>query len=135
MPDTAIARAEHSIHHVHELIQMVFSRPAAETQAVLGGLMAVFADDFSMVGIAGTLFDRQQVEQLFKRVAGARPGLEIEIDEVQVVWRAGMNMAVRYKEIQRLQGVAQARWALAILECSERGVVWRCLQETAVGAN
>jgi hypothetical protein len=75
MPDTAIARAEHSIHHVHELIQMVFSRPAAEAQTVLGGLMAVFAEDFSMVGIAGTVFDRQQVEQLFKRVAGARPGL------------------------------------------------------------
>jgi hypothetical protein len=46
-----------------------------------------------------------------------------------------MNVAVRYKEVQRLQGVAQARWALAILECSERGVVWRCLQETPVGAN
>ncbi|WP_153788879.1 DUF4440 domain-containing protein [Pseudomonas sp. EMN2] len=135
MPDTAIARAEHSIHHVHELIQMVFSRPAAETQAALGGLMAVFAEDFSMVGIAGTLFHRQQVEQLFRRIAGTRPGLEIEIDEVQVVWLAGMNMAVRYKEVQRLQGVTQARWALAILECSERGVMWRCLQETAVGAN
>ncbi|MCE1117411.1 MULTISPECIES: DUF4440 domain-containing protein [Pseudomonas] len=134
MPDTAVARAEHSIQHVHELIQMVFSRPVTETQAVFGGLMAVFAEDFSMVSPTGTLFDRQQVEQLFKRLAGARPGLEIEIEEVQVAWRAGVNVAMRYKEVQRLQGVTQARWALAILECSERGVVWRCLHETAVGA-
>lgn len=133
MPDSAIARAEHSIQHVHELIQRVFSHPVSETQAVFGGLMAVFAEDFSMVSPTGTLFDRQQVEQLFRRIAGTRSGLEIEIDEVQVAWRAGVNVAMRYKEIQHLQGVTQARWALAILECSERGVVWRCLHETAVG--
>lgn len=69
MPEHAIARAERSIHHVHELIQMVFTRPVAETQSVLGGLMAVFADDFSMVGTTGTQVTRQQVERLFKEAA------------------------------------------------------------------
>ncbi|BCJ06400.1 DUF4440 domain-containing protein [Mitsuaria sp. RG] len=132
MPEHAIARAERSIHHVHELIQMVFTRPVAESQSVLGGLMAVFADDFSMVATTGTQVTRQQVEQLFKGAAGTRPGLQITVSDVQVVWQAGLNVAVRYKETHRLQGMAQARWSLALLECGDRGVVWRCLHETAI---
>ncbi|QVM89443.1 DUF4440 domain-containing protein [Pseudomonas entomophila] len=132
MPDNTLARAEHSIHHVHELIQEVFTRPLTETQATLMELMAVFADDFSMVGTAGSMFDRQQVEQLFHRAAGARPGLEIVVDEVRVVWQAGKNVAVRYKETHRLQGVGQARWSLAIIECSDQAVTWHCLHETAI---
>lgn len=132
MPEYAIARAERSIHHVHELIQMVFTRPVAETQSVLGGLMAVFADDFSMVGTTGTQVTRQQVEQLFKGAAGTKPGLQITVGDVQVVWQAGVNVAVRYKETHRSQGMAQARWSLALLECGDRGVVWRCLHETAI---
>ncbi|KNX77139.1 hypothetical protein DA83_03540 [Pseudomonas sp. 250J] len=132
MPEHAIARAERSIHHVHELIQMVFTRPAAETHSVLGGLMAVFADDFSMVGTTGTLVSRPQVEQLFKGAAGTRPGLQITISDVQRVWQVGLNVAMRYKETHRSQGMTQARWSLALLECSDRGVVWRCLHETAI---
>ncbi|MDH1629363.1 DUF4440 domain-containing protein [Pseudomonas mosselii] len=132
MPEHAIARAERSIHHVHELIQMVFTRPATETHSVLGGLMAVFADDFSMVGTTGTVVTRQQVEQLFKGAAGTRPGLQITVGYVQVVWQSGVNVAVRYKEIHRTSSVTQARWSLALLECSDRGVVWRCLHETTI---
>ncbi|MEQ6925686.1 DUF4440 domain-containing protein [Pseudomonas mosselii] len=132
MPEHAIARAERSIHHVHELIQMIFTRSAAETQSVLGGLMAVFADDFSMVGTTGRLVGRQKVEQLFKGAAGTRPGLQITVGDVQVVWQAGVNVAVRYKETHRAQDVTRARWSLALLECSDRGVVWRCLHETAI---
>ncbi len=132
MPEHAIARAERSIHHVHELIQMIFTRSAAETQSVLGGLMAVFADDFSMVGTTGSLVGRQQVEQLFKGAAGTRPGLQITVGDVQVVCQAGVNVAVRYKETHRAQDVTLARWSLALLECSDRGVVWRCLHETAI---
>ncbi|CAK16007.1 DUF4440 domain-containing protein [Pseudomonas entomophila] len=131
MLDNTLFHAAHSIHHVHVLIQEVFTRPAAETQATLEALMAVFADDFSMVGTAGNVFDRQQVEQLFHRAAGARPGLEIVVGDVRVVWQAGENVAVRYKETHRLPGGEQARWSLAILECSDRGVMWRCLHETA----
>ncbi|WP_252089161.1 nuclear transport factor 2 family protein [Pseudomonas sp. MWU13-3659] len=132
MSDNTLARAAHSVHHVHVLIQEVFTRPAAETQATLEALMAVFADDFSMVGTAGSVFDRQQVEQLFHRVAGARPGLEIVVGDVRVVWQAGNNVAVRYKETHRLLGVEQARWSLAIIECSDQAVTWHCLHETAI---
>lgn len=132
MPEHSIARAKRSIHHVHELIHMVFTRPASETQAVLGGLMAVFAEDFSMVGTQGKVLGRQHVEQLFRGAAGARPGLEIVLSEVQVVWQAAATVAVRYKETHRLEGVETARWSLAILECAGQGVVWRYLHETAI---
>ncbi|QXI40337.1 DUF4440 domain-containing protein [Pseudomonas xantholysinigenes] len=132
MPDNAIARAERSIHHVHELIHLVFTRPAAETQAVLGGLMAMFAEDFSMVGMAGKVLERQQVEQLFKAAAGARPGLEILVDEVQVAWQAGAHVALRYRETHRVEGLQTRRWSLAIVECTATGVLWRCLHETPI---
>ena len=132
MPDTAITRTEHSIHHVHELIQMVFSRPAAETQEVLGGLMSMFAEDFSMVSTTGTVFDRQQVEQLFRQATGTRAGLQILVSEVTPVWQAGTNVAVRYTETHRFSGKETVRRSLAILECGAQGVVWRCLHETAV---
>ena len=68
-------RAVRSIHDVHDLIHAVFTRPAAQTEALRSELMAVFADNFSMVTTAGAIVDRQQVGQLFERAAGARPGL------------------------------------------------------------
>jgi len=125
-------RAVCSIHDVHDLIHAVFTRPAAQTEALRSELMAVFADNFSMVTTTGAIVDRQQVGQLFERGAGARPGLEIEVSDVQVVWQAGASVAVRYKETHRLQGQETARYSLAIVECGEQRVVWVYLHETAV---
>lgn len=130
MPDNAIARAECSIHHVHELIHLMFTRPPGQTQAVLGGLMAVFAEDFSMVGTAGKVLERPQVEQLFRTAAGTRAGLAISVDQVRVVWQAGTHVAVRYQETHRWNGQQTQRWSLAIVECTATGVIWRCLHET-----
>ncbi|NIF18750.1 DUF4440 domain-containing protein [Pantoea sp. Cy-639] len=131
MPDTPITRAIHSVHHVHALINAVFTRPADTCTAELEELLAAFADDFSMVGVAGALIDRQQVEQLFRRAAGARPGLQIEVDAFDVVWQVGAHVALRYREVHRQAGVVTTRWSLALLECDTEAVVWRCLQETA----
>lgn len=129
---TVSERAVRSIHDVHDLIHAVFTRPPAQTEALRGELMAAFADGFSMVTTAGAIVGRQQVGQLFERAAGARPGLEIDVNEEQVVWQAGASVAVRYKEIHRLQGQETARYSLAIVECDEQRVVWVYLHETAV---
>lgn len=133
MHDTLIERAERSIHDVHQLIHTVFTRPTAETRDVLEQLMAMFADDFSMVTTAGALVDRTQVGQMFDRVAGTRVGLEMLVSDVQVVWQAGSGVALRYKETHRLPGVEQVRYSLVIVRCSAQSIVWQCLHETALG--
>ncbi|WP_460418731.1 DUF4440 domain-containing protein [Pseudomonas sp. microsymbiont 2] len=133
MPHTPAERAERSVHHVHELIHAVFTRPASDTVRQLDELLAAFADDFSMVGTAGKVVDRAQVEQLFRAVAGTRSGLEIVVDQIRVIWQVGPHVAVRYQETHRLAGQQTRRWSLAIVECTGTGVIWRCLQETPIG--
>ncbi|MDH0300949.1 MULTISPECIES: DUF4440 domain-containing protein [unclassified Pseudomonas] len=133
MQHTPAERAERSVHHVHELIHAVFTGPATDTTQQLDELLAAFAEDFSMVGTAGKVVDRAQVEQLFRGIAGTRCGLEIVVDEVRVVWQAGANVALRYRETHRLAGQQTRRWSLAIIECTGTGVMWHCLQETPIG--
>ena len=130
MPTTTLERACHSVHHVHELIHTVFT--AAQGQAAIAELMPAFADEFRMVTTQGVEVNRQQVERMFQGAAGARPGLQIEVSDVQAVWQAGNGVTLRYREVHRLQGVETARWSVVVLSVGEAGVQWHFLQETAI---
>ncbi|MCJ7957662.1 MAG: DUF4440 domain-containing protein [Pseudomonas sp.] len=131
MPNSIVKQAQYSVHWIHQLILNVFSNQRGDGAACIEPLLGLFAEDFQMVTTDGALVDRQQVEQLFRRALGQRPGLQISISEVRCVWQEGQSAAIHYKETQRLDQVASARLSLAIIRVQDSSVQWLYLHETA----
>lgn len=132
MNDQNLKAAAQSIHDAHVLIRTIFTQQGEAAQAALKALMPVFAENFSMVTTGGQIVTRAQVQQMFERAAGARPGLQIAVDALQPVWHAGPHVALRYREMHSLAGVATARYSTAMLEVTASGVLWHALHETAI---
>lgn len=130
--DIDFALAEDSIRQVHDLIHTVFTQPSG-AQAALRALMPLFSPDFSMVTTAGAIVGLGEVEQMFLRAAGRRPGLEMAVTDMQLVWREPAGMAMRYLETHRLDGVEMSRRSVVILQRMGQAVLWRYLHETALG--
>jgi hypothetical protein len=125
-----IELAEHSIHHIHELILRVFTDADGNGAASIEPLMQAFAEDFSMVGISAIPLNRPDVEQLFRSAVGAKKGLDIEISDVHTVWQQDGMLAVSYVETHRLNGAEHSRVSVAILSAQAAGVKWLYLHET-----
>lgn len=132
MTNASIHAAERSIHVVHALIQTIFADARTPALAAIDQLMPAFAEDFSMVTTAGAVVRLPQVAAMFHQAAAGRPGLRIEVSDVEPVWQAGTSVALRYKETHHLNGTSSARWATAILDCADALVRWRYLHETAL---
>lgn len=132
MNNNPVEQAQHSIHHVHELIRRVFTDTDGTGAATVEALMAVFAEHFSMVTTSAAVVGRAQVEQLFKGAVGARKGLQILISDLHTVWHEGTTVALRYKETHRLNHVETSRISVAILRVEHHHVEWLYLHETPI---
>ncbi|WP_312252109.1 DUF4440 domain-containing protein [Stenotrophomonas sp.] len=124
--------AEHEIHELHDKLQVWFR---AEVGAeALGDLMAHFCADFSMVGIAGRRLDRDAVQALFVGGHGARPGLEIAIEDVQRIQAPAPLAVLRYREGHAVAGGALVwRESLAVLRQDTGRWRWLALHEVPAG--
>jgi len=90
-----------------------------------------------MVSTGGQIVKRSQVFEMFGRAAGGRPGLSIELGEMQLLCSTGSHALLRYRETHHLEGEASSRsssrYSTALLEDRPEGVLWRSLHETAIG--
>ncbi|MGB5828522.1 MAG: DUF4440 domain-containing protein [Pseudomonas mandelii] len=130
MHNEIVELAHHSVHHVHELIQTLFSDANGQGQAMIEPLMSAFAEHFSLVTTSATIVSRATVEQMFKGAIGAKPGLEIIISDLQTVWQEGHSVAIRYKETHRLDQRESSRVSVAIIDLHHRNAQWIYLHET-----
>ncbi|AWH21758.1 MULTISPECIES: DUF4440 domain-containing protein [Stenotrophomonas] len=124
--------AEDEIHVLHDALQAWFR---ADTGAdALDDLMAHFCADFSMVGIAGRRLDRDAVQALFVGGHGARPGLEIAVEDVQRIQAPAPLAVLRYREGHAVAGGALAwRESLAVLRQDAGRWRWLALHEVPAG--
>lgn len=132
MNNNLVERAQHSIHHVHELIHRVFTDADGTGAGAVAPLMDVFAEHFSMVTTSAAVVGRAQVEQLFSGAVGARKGLQILISDLHTVWHEGATVALRYKETHRLNHRETSRISVAILQVGQHDVQWLYLHETPI---
>ncbi|AKA26028.1 hypothetical protein [Pseudomonas chlororaphis] len=133
MPNPLVEHARHSIHAVHALIHTVFTDRGGDGAAAIERLLPAFAEHFSMVTTAGAVVGREQVEQLFRGAVGARPGLEILVSDLHMLWHEGQSVAIRYKETHRLGQQESSRLSVAIIQVREGSAQWLYLHETATG--
>lgn len=130
MHNKIVEQAQHSIHHVHELIHTLFTDANGKGQTAFEPLMSVFAEHFTMVTTSAAIVSRAMVEQMFKGAVGAKPGLEIVISDLQTVWQEGNSVAIRYKETHRLNQRESSRVSVAIIGMHHHNAQWIYLHET-----
>ncbi|MHC5178435.1 DUF4440 domain-containing protein [Serratia rhizosphaerae] len=100
--------------------------------AMCDDLLARFSPDYSMVTPGGALLDFPSLTTFFRAQCGARPGLEIEIDNMQLIAESAAGATVTYQERQQLPGQeATLRFSTVVFELgADNQVVWRHLHET-----
>ncbi|MGD8163084.1 DUF4440 domain-containing protein [Pantoea sp. FN0307] len=117
----------------HVLIRSWLGNKDANDE-VCENLLARFSPEYSMVTPGGALLDFTTLNAFFRTQRGARPGLEIDISDMQVVTESEKGATVVYKELQKLpeQGPT-LRFSTVVFELNHDGEVsWRHLHETSL---
>lgn len=101
---------------------------------VCKNLLARFSPEYSMVTPGGALLDFSTLNSFFRTQRGARPGLEIDIKDMQVVAESENGATVVYKELQQLpEQNPTLRFSTVVFELNNDGeVIWRHLHETSL---
>lgn len=99
---------------------------------VLERFAATQHDTMSMVTTGGTRLSRSELLSGLRRARNARPGLDIEVSEVEVLFAEGNVTVVRFMERHHFDGKHADRWTTAVLtaEGLPPRYSWRVLHET-----
>ncbi|RLZ07878.1 DUF4440 domain-containing protein [Acinetobacter sp. 2JN-4] len=97
-------------------------------------LLARFSPAFSMVTPNGDQLNYKSLTAFFHTQCGAKSGLEIEIDNMQLIAESATGATVTYQEKQKLLGGAPTlRFSTVVFELGKDSqVIWRHLHETAL---
>ncbi|URL13029.1 hypothetical protein LVR30_12250 [Pantoea ananatis] len=123
--------AKHSVVVLHQLIEHIFNhgRDGGDSFHLL---LSHFHPDFKMVTPQGKQLNLDQVEDLFRRLQGAREGMRIATSEHVILSEHANEVTIQYRELQMMNGENKSRISLAILDFTTSVPRWRYLQETLV---
>ncbi|MBV4366774.1 DUF4440 domain-containing protein [Erwinia phyllosphaerae] len=116
----------------HQLIRRWLG-DASTPDAVCENLLARFSPAYSMVMPGGTQLNYATLCTFFRTQRGAKAGLEIEIENMQIIAESSAGATVTYQERQQLPGQpGTLRFSTAVFETGSEGQVrWRHLHETS----
>ncbi len=101
----------------HVLIERWLSHGEGSAEA----LMKRFAADFTMIPLSGEKMDYPTVSRFFHHAGGSRPGLDIVVDQMEIISEWHDGAAVLYRESQTLADSSQnVRWSTAIFQQAGR---------------
>jgi len=117
----------------HELIRHWLGHPDASV-SVYNNLLERFSADFSMVTPSGSQLNYDTLASFFRNQRGARKGLEIEIENLQLINESPTAATVTYQERQQQPGhEASLRFSTAVFEVgNDSKILWRHLHETVL---
>lgn len=121
------------VQDAHVLIQNWLGDADAHAD-ICERLLSRFSPKFSMVTPGGALLDFAALKAFFGTQRGARQGLNIEINGMQIIAENERGATVIYKELQQLPGQeATLRFSTAVFELDHDGyAIWRHLHETSL---
>ncbi|MFI1460216.1 DUF4440 domain-containing protein [Nocardia carnea] len=119
------------IERVHDLLATWLG--SAASPRVLDTFAAAHDEDFSMVTAVGTVVRKRELLTGLHRARNSRPGLVIEISEVETLCATGDTAVVRFVEYQRDESGPEYQRTTAVVRIDpEQSCQWLALQETAV---
>lgn len=97
-------------------------------------LLTRFQDDFCMIALNGSKLGFSELAAFFQAHRAAKPGLEIEIEEMVMVAEWPTGAVVNYRERQTLPGQqATLRYSTVVFTQTTVGPAWLHLHETPIG--
>ncbi|MBF6348297.1 DUF4440 domain-containing protein [Nocardia flavorosea] len=131
---TGAADIAADIERVHDLLATWLG--SAASPRVLDTFAAAHDEDFSMVTAAGTVVRKRELLSGLHRARNSRPGLVIEISDIETLSETGDTTVVRFVECQRDGGGQEYRRTTAVVRVGpEQSCRWLALQETTVTAD
>ncbi|WP_154056500.1 DUF4440 domain-containing protein [Pseudescherichia vulneris] len=117
----------------HELIRHWLGDETAAIE-VCDTLLARFSPAYSMVTPGGAMLDFTALNAFFRAQLGAKKGLHIAIENMQLVAESAEGATVTYQERQQLPGQhATLRFSTVVFESEPDGTLrWRHLHETSL---
>ena len=115
----------------HQLIVNWFAYPDTPPE-VCDQLLTHFSPDYSMVTPSGNLLDYATLSSFFYSQGGAKLGLEINIEHMQLIQEGPQGAVVSYQERQLSPGQpATRRFSTVVFELgADNQILWRHLHET-----
>ncbi|WP_448951866.1 hypothetical protein [Labrys neptuniae] len=98
----------------------------------MSSLLARFSPAFTMVTLSGAQIDYEGLRSFFIQARGSRPGLELEIAELETLSRSDKVAILAYRERQEVAaGDVSTRRSTAVFTLGDDGKVqWLRLHET-----
>ncbi len=117
----------------HELIS-IWLGSIDTPSTVCDSLLARFSSAFTMVTPAGHLLDYPALAAFFRQQAGAKLGLQIKIEAMQLIAEDPSGATVSYCEWQKLPNQQPTRrFSTVVFQLLEdQQIIWRHLHETAL---
>ncbi|MFG1175129.1 DUF4440 domain-containing protein [Erwiniaceae bacterium CAU 1747] len=117
----------------HDLIRSWLGDASAPVE-VCDSLLARFSPAYTMVTPGGGQLDYTALASFFRTQRGVKAGLEIAIENMQLIAESPTGATVTYQERQQLPGQgATLRFSTVVFESGTEGrVLWRHLHETAL---
>ncbi|MDC9595088.1 DUF4440 domain-containing protein [Xenorhabdus sp. IM139775] len=117
----------------HELIRCWLGDSSTHPD-VCENLLARFSPAYSMVTPSGALLDYTTLNTFFRTQCGAKAGLQIEIEYMQVIAESDKGATVTYQECQIIpEQSSTLRFSTVVFELDHEGrVIWRHLHETSM---
>ncbi|WP_063035034.1 hypothetical protein [Nocardia grenadensis] len=125
------ARSE--VERVHSLLAAWLGTPASPQ--VLDRFAATQDDDFSMVTVTGAIVRKTELLAGLHRARNSRPGLVIEVSDVDTVCASAGLSVVRFVEAHYVGDIGEYRRTTAVLRADPEGhrYRWLTVHETALG--
>ncbi|MGL5585888.1 MAG: DUF4440 domain-containing protein [Plesiomonas sp.] len=103
-------------------------------QEICEQLLTRFSQNYTMVTPYGQQLDNTALNTFFRTQRGTKAGLEISIENMQLVTQSETGAIVTYQERQQRSGHnVSLRYSTAVFELDKAGnISWRHLHETAL---
>lgn len=109
---TFASRAAEEIFELHRVLQAWFRAEGTDDPSVV---LTAFDPGFRMVGAAGRIVTYDTFAANVPKMRGSRPGLIMQISDVEVRFQQDDLALVTYRETQQLDGAETQRWSSALL--------------------
>jgi hypothetical protein len=130
--DNELIDAVTEVERVHSLLATWLGTPASPQ--VLDGFAAAQHDEFSMVTVAGAVLRKAELLSGLHRARNSRPGLVIDVFDIEILCTAADTTVVRFVEQHRDGDDTEYRRTTAVLRAVTQGnrYQWLAVHETAV---
>ena len=125
------ALAAEEIYELHRVLQAWLRAEGSDNSSVV---LDHFDESFRMISPSGVIIPYSKFASGLPAIRGSRPGLIMEISDVEIRFSDSSTALINYHEHQAQNGKTTDRWSTALLRRKTENKIpqWVHLQETLI---